>query len=94
MLDNKALLALGAFLSALPHLARAQGAKPPFYFCTKPKCADDTCSASITTSGEGYPTCKAYDTSIVLDTSEYEGSKGGLTQAAPPFSAPPPALIS
>ncbi|KAL9596549.1 MAG: hypothetical protein Q9219_005727 [cf. Caloplaca sp. 3 TL-2023] len=55
------------------------GHKPPMAFCKEGTCSDDNdgCPAEITTAGDGFPTCKIYDTETVLNIGDFDAAEGG-----------------
>ncbi|KAL8834865.1 MAG: hypothetical protein Q9170_003565 [Blastenia crenularia] len=84
MLNKQALVALAACITSLPAIFAAEtpSVRPPLGICKEGTCKDDDngCPAQITSSGDGFPTCKVYDTGDVLDVGDFEAAEGGGTQ--------------
>ncbi|KAI4169305.1 MAG: hypothetical protein LQ343_005803 [Gyalolechia ehrenbergii] len=84
MVNKQALVALAACLTSLP-LIFADGSpsvRPPMGFCKEGTCSDDDdgCPTQITSSGDGFPSCKVYDTETVLSVGDFEAAEGGGTK--------------
>ncbi|KAL8837332.1 MAG: hypothetical protein Q9205_007387 [Flavoplaca limonia] len=58
--------------------------KSPMSFCIEAPCDQEDrekCPAAITTSGNGHPACKVFETATVLGVGDFEASDGGATEA-------------
>ena len=54
--------------------------KSPMSFCIEAPCDQEDrekCPAAITTSGNGHPACKVFETATVLGVGDFEASDGG-----------------
>lgn len=88
MLKAHALPTFASWITILPAVLADMSHKPTLAMCQESTCDDgngEGCPVQITSSGDGFPSCKVYDTDDVLNIGDFEGAEGGYVLCFPGF---------